>query len=103
MGEEQSPKKKRGQGIVRLGSLFEKYQKTLRAPQGVVVDTCIEIIAEDFNITLTKTQCAYKTNTKTLSFNVPGVLKTELLLKKQHILHRLKDRLGAQNAPKEIM
>ena len=94
--------KKRGQGIVRINDLFLKYKKILKAPQGIVITTCIEVLHDMFHITLTKEQFLYKPNSKTLSINTSGIIKSEIILKKKLILKQLEVQLGEKSAPKEI-
>lgn len=96
-------KKKRGNGIVPISSLFKKYSESLIAPQGTVIQTFISLIAETFHTTLKKEVCSYNTTTKTLSVHTSGMLKTEILLHKKEIITLLRERLGEKNTPKEIL
>ena len=95
--------KKRGSGIVKLSKLFEKYQKTLKPPQGSVIATCIEVIEGLCGYTLKKEQCVYKPQSRTLSIQVTGIVKTEIILKKKEILKLTQEKLGEFNAPKDIL
>ncbi len=97
------PPKKRGTGIVRLSSLFEKYQRTLQAPQGSVVQACITAVEEVLGITLTKKQCMYNPATKTITIHASGILKTEVLFAKKKILEHIKAQIGEKSVPKEIL
>ncbi len=92
----------RGEGIKPLGSLFEKYKKVLKAPQGVVVDAFIEVVADLVGIEIPKERVIYKVHSKTLSVSVSSPLKSEILLKKKEILTHLRGRLGGNSVPKDI-
>jgi hypothetical protein len=96
-------KKNRGNGTVRISDLFLKYQKTLKAPQGSIIATCITVIQEVLGITLTKDQCTYNIHTKTLTIHTSGILKSEITLKKSLILKHIAMYLGQKSAPKEIL
>jgi uncharacterized Fe-S cluster-containing protein len=96
-------KKLRGQGIRHVGSLFEKYTKILRAPQGVVIDATTIIVEEVCRYSLRRDQCQYNATTQILTLRVPGMVKTEILLKKKEILRQLKEVLGEKGAPKDLL
>lgn len=96
-------KKGRGQGIAHVSSLFAKYVKILRAPQGSVIQACIDVIHTRFNIRITKEQCKYQVHSRTLVLHIGGPLKSEILLQKKEILNDLRSALGAQSAPQNIL
>lgn len=96
-------KKKRGQGIVKVADLFEKYRKTLTAPQGVVVTAFQEVIFDLLGVRIEKEQCNYQVGSKTLSVQVPGMIKSEIKLQKKLILQKMAEKLGAKSAPTEIL
>lgn len=95
--------KKRGAGVTHVSKLFEKYTKTLQAPQKIVVTECIDVINDLFNIKIPREQCVYSVRSKTLSIHTKGVIKTEITLRKKDILNHLKARLGEKSAPNEIL
>lgn len=95
--------KKRGQGIIKISDLFQKYRETLRAPQKIVVEECIVVISELFTVTLKPYQCQYNAPSRTLTFSISGPLKSEIMLNKKAILTRLRERLGEKSAPREIL
>ena len=98
------PQKKRGRGIISVSSLFEKYKKTLRAPERSVVEALITAVEGMIpNASITSGQCAYNPRTRTLVLRVGGPLKTEILLNKVEVLSQMEKLLGAQNTPKEIL
>jgi len=95
---------RKGRGeITKLSTLFEKYKKTLKAPQGVVTDCFKEVIAELFSIHIPTQNIKYSVFNKTLSVTVQGPLKSEIRLRKKEILNHMKGRLGEQSAPSEIL
>ncbi len=96
-------KRARGNGITHVGSLFEKYTKILRAPQGVVIDATTIIVEEVCGYTLPRDKCFYNASRQVLTLRVAGVVKTEILFKKADILRKLREVLGEKNAPKDIM
>ncbi len=95
---------RKGRGeIVKLSSLFEKYTKTLKAPQGVVTSCFIEVVFELLKLEITKEKLTYSVTTKVLSVRVSGPLKSEIMLRKKEILNHMKGRIGEQGAPRDIM
>ncbi len=96
-------KKKRGQGIVKVADLFEKYRKVLKAPQGVVVTAFLEVIFDLLGVRIEKEQCVYQVSSKTLSVQVPGMIKSEIKLQKKLILQKMAEKLGEKSAPVEIL
>jgi hypothetical protein len=94
---------RKGRGeITKLSSLFEKYTKLLKAPQGVVIDAFVEVVKDVLNLSIPKDKITYVVRTRTLRVAVFGPMKTEIQLHKREILTHLKGRLGEQSAPVEI-
>jgi hypothetical protein len=96
-------KKVRGKGIIKVSDLFLKYKQILKAPQGSVVSAFIEVVEDMFHITLKKHQCSYSPQTKTLSLQTSGMIKSEILLQKKKILTHMAEKLGEKSTPKEIL
>ncbi len=94
---------KKERKLAAIGTLFDKYRRTLKAPQGVVVDAFIEVVEDVLSFKIPKERVRYTVGSKTLSVQVSGPLKTEIKLHQVEILTHLKGRLGAQSAPKEIL
>ncbi|MFT7507151.1 MAG: hypothetical protein ACI92I_000290 [Acidimicrobiales bacterium] len=92
----------RGGEVKKIGDLFEKYKRTLRAPQGIIVDAFIEVVGDLVGIEIPKERISYSVHNKTLTTQISGPLKTEILLKKEEILMHMKGRIGEQSVPKEI-
>jgi len=85
-----------------IGGLFERYRTTIKAPQGSVESEAILVIKTVTGFTVKKEQLVYTVSTKTLSLNVPSVLKTEVLFKRDQILQQLQKNLGSTNAPQVL-
>ena len=95
--------RKRREGTTRISDLFEKYTKSLIAPDSAVVEAFREIAEDLFGITISKQQCSYKSSTRTLRVTLSGPLKSEILLRKKEVLTHLKGRVGEHNAPEDIL
>ena len=75
---------RKGRGeITKLSTLFEKYKKTLKAPQGVVTDCFIEVVSELLSIEIAKTNLKFTVYNRTLSVRVSGPLKSEIQFRKK--------------------
>ena len=94
--------KKRGE-ITAVRDLFEKYRKHLQAPQKSVELEAIRVIGEITQLTLKEHQVAYTVSTRTLSLQVPSLLKQELKRHQADILQELKARLGEKSAPYHLL
>jgi len=90
-------------GTVKINQLFETYKKRLQAPQKTVIKTLQEIIRDLLGFEIEKDHCSYNVFNKTLTLNISGTKKTEILIRKEEILNHLKGRLGQKSAPKEII
>lgn len=86
-----------------LGSLFERYRKLLVPPQASVEKRVAEIITEITPLTISATQVKYSVGTKTISLQVPSILKSELQHHKAAVLQRLEVEMGIKNSPKVIL
>jgi len=95
--------KKENSKATKISDLFEKYKKTLKAPQGIVVDCFREVVEEVIGLPIRKESVRYTVYNKTLSVSVPGPLKSEIKLRKSEILSHMKGRLGEQSAPLDII
>jgi len=93
-------KKQRGGDVKKVGDLFDKYKRILKAPQGVVVDSFIEVVSDLVGIEIPKDRIVYTVYNKTLTLRVSGVLKTEIFLKKKEIILHMKGRIGEKSIPK---
>lgn len=86
----------------QIGSLFDKYKKTLRPPQRSVEKKALEVINQEFQFHLTEANLSYNPKTKTLKLNVPSVVRTEVMRQKSRVLVRLKTVLG-EYSPTELL
>ena len=94
---------KKEQKLTSIANLFEKYKKTLKAPQGTVIETFIEVVDDVIGIKIPKEQIRYTVAQKIISLRASGPLKTEIKLHQEEILTHLRGRLGTQSAPREIL
>ncbi len=94
--------KRRGE-IIAVRDLFEKYRKTLQAPQKTVEVEAIRVIGELTKLTLKEDQIEYVVNSRVLSIKAPGLFKQEIKLQQNAILAELKKRLGAKSSPQSIL
>lgn len=95
---------RKGRGEVKkVGDLFEKYRRTLIAPQRTVITTFIEVTEEILGVSLPDKAVTYTPGSKTLSVVAPGPIKSEIRLHYDEILAHMKGRLGEKNAPVTIL
>lgn len=95
---------RKGRGeIVKLGDLFEKYRKNLKAPEKTIIVAFEEVVLDLFEIKIPKGKVKYSPASKTISIIGGGPLKSEINLHKEEILLHMKGRLGEKSAPKEIL
>lgn len=95
--------RKTGSGEIRkLGDLFEKYKKTLVAPQATVVDTFVEVVKELLDFEVNKEQVSYSPASRILSIRGGGPLKSEIKMNEVEILVHVKGRLGDKSCPEKI-
>lgn len=86
-----------------VGSLFESFQKRFKPPQASVEKRVAEIICEITPLIITADQVSYSVGSKTITFKLPSILKSELQHHKPAILDRLQAEMGVINAPKVIL
>jgi hypothetical protein len=94
--------KRRGE-IVAVKDLFEKYRKTLQAPQKTVEVEAIRVIGELTHITLKEHQVLYTVSSRVLAINAPSLMKQEIKMKQAEVLSELKKRLGVKNSPQTVL
>lgn len=87
----------------KISSLFERYQKILVPPQASVEKRVAEIICETTPLTIRPDQVFYSVGSKTISLQVPSVLKSELQHYKGAILQQLETEMGVKNSPKVML
>lgn len=97
MDDYSTPKK-----MKNIGDLFERYKKHFKAPQASVEKACSESIFKVTNFEVKKESIKYTVSTKTISLNLPSVLKSEIKFKHKEILSDLEETLGKEECPKII-
>lgn len=90
-------------GLTNIGGLFEKYQKTLIAPQKAVIDTFCDVVEDVCGFPVNTKDVTYTPASKTIGLNLSGPIKTEILMHHEEILIHLKGRLGEKNTPRVIL
>jgi hypothetical protein len=87
----------------KISDLFEVYKKRLKAPEKSVIHEVCEVLQDLLNLSLDAKSFSYSPHTRILTVKASGMIKTEIILKKDEILTHLKGRLGTQNAPTTII
>lgn len=87
----------------QIGDLFTKYKTLLKAPQSTVEKECVSVIKEVTGFVVENKSVIYTVSTRTVSLQIPSMLKTELKFKQKEILSILENRLGKENCPKTIL
>lgn len=93
--------KRRGE-LIKVSGLFEKYKKTLIAPQSSVVTVFTEVVSDVCKINLKKNQVTYSVTSKTITLQTPSIIKHEILRVQQEVLDHCRGRLGDKSCPKNI-
>ncbi len=86
----------------QIGDLFDKYKTRFKPPQASVEKEFINVVEQNTFFKLKPEQVSFTLSTRTIYLTVPGILKTEILFKKQPILRELEIRLGKETCPKNI-
>lgn len=87
----------------KVGDLFEKYKIHFKAPQATVEKACSEAIFKVTGFKVSSDLITYTVSTKTLSMQIPSVLKSELRFHYQSIFKELKNILGETGSPETIL
>lgn len=93
----------RGEGAKKITDLFEKYRKTLKAPEQSVRIVFAEVVEEVLGIAVSEKKLSYSPHTRLVHLKMAGALRSEILLHKKEILSHLKGRLGEKSAPYDIV
>ncbi|MCA9363322.1 hypothetical protein KC851_03300 [Candidatus Kaiserbacteria bacterium] len=93
-----SPKK-----MKKLGELFSVYKTRFKAPQATVEKVFIETVREVLGYQIESKNVSYTTSTKTISLQLPSLLKNEIKLKEKEVLNQLKNKIGEVESPKFII
>ncbi len=87
----------------KVGDLFAKYRTRFKAPQATVEKVCVQAIKEECGFDVSVEQVSYTVSTRTISLQVPSILKTELKFHYSPILKHLERELGKDGCPKLII
>jgi hypothetical protein len=87
--------KRRGE-LIAVKNLFAIYQNKLQPPQETVIVVMCEVLNEVLGVTLKKESLKYNVATKTLTVNVPSILKQEIRKQNDKILTKAKNKLGSK-------
>lgn len=93
---------KKNTGPKQINTLFEKYKKTLRAPEATVVHTFVEVVEDLLGITVPQTAVSYQPSQRTIYIK-NGLLRSAVIPHKKEVLAHLKARVGDTSAPTEIL
>ncbi len=84
----------------QLGNLIERYKKILKPPQQSVIKEVIEVVKEVVKLQIDESKITYTVSSRTIHFQISGLLKTEIKKHQAQIIQKLTERLGEQNCPK---
>ena len=98
MEDYSAPKK-----MKKVGDFFDKYRKRFKAPQASVEKACASVIQEVTGFGVKEEQVSYIVSTRTISLQIPSVLKSELRFHYPSILKKLEELLGKDGSPKVIL
>lgn len=89
--------------LKKVSSLFDKYKKTLVAPEASVVSAFLEVVEDLFSVKLSREKVRYNPTSRTLSLSGLGALRSEVKIRESEILGHLRGRLGDKGSPKRVM
>lgn len=95
-------KERRGE-LIKLSALFDKYIKTLKAPQKTVEKAACAAIFEITGLQLTAEQVHYTVSTQTLFVNAPSMMRTEIKIKTTEIVSALEATLGKNQSTVHLL
>ncbi|MFT7644700.1 MAG: hypothetical protein ACI9BF_000351 [Candidatus Paceibacteria bacterium] len=87
----------------KVGDFFDKYRKKFKAPQASVEKACASVIKEVTGYEVKEECVSYTVSTRTISLQIPSVLKSELRFHYPLILKKTEDLLGKEGSPKVIL
>lgn len=88
--------------LKKVSSLFDRYKKTLIAPEASVINAFVEVVDDLLGISFPKNKIKYNPATKILTFSGSGLLRGECKLHEPEIIAHLRGRLGDKSAPKAL-
>lgn len=96
-------RKQRGTEVRKIADLFALYKKRLKAPQASVIKEVVLIITTDLHIPAKPHWFRYEVATRTMVCVGPAAAKSEILVHKSLILTEMKQRLGENNCPHQLI
>lgn len=88
--------------FTQLSDLFSVYKQRLRPPQASVEQAAFLIITDVTGLPVPRESIVYTPTTRTLSIQVPSILKSEITFHFDAIQKRLQTELGVSFAPLRI-
>lgn len=88
--------------LTKVSSLFDKYKKTLVAPEASVISAFLEVVEDLLSVKLSREKVKYNPTSRTLSLNGLGALRSEVKIREGEILDHLRGRLGDKCSPKRV-
>ena len=89
--------------LKQVSSLFEKYKRTLIAPEGAVISEFLELLQDMFAVKVPRSKISYNPSTRALVISGLSALRSEVRMREVEILAHLRGRLGEKNAPKRVV
>ncbi len=89
--------------LTKVSSLFDKYKKTLIAPEASVINAFLEVMEDLLSVKLSKEKVRYNPTSRTLSLRGLGALRSEVKIREDEILNHLRGRLGEKSSPRRVM
>jgi hypothetical protein len=87
----------------QLGNLLLRYKKVLKPPQQSVIKEVVQVIQEVLGVTVATSQLTYQVTARIIYIKTPSLIRSEILRAKPKILTVLKERLGEQVAPIDLI
>lgn len=95
-------KERRGE-LIKLSALFDKYIKTLKAPQRTVEKAACTAIYEVTGLLLRVEQVTYTVSTQRLYVNAPALIRSEIKIKNEAIMQALATSLGKSQSTVHLL
>lgn len=96
-------KRSAGENRQQIGNLFERYKQLLKPPQASVEKECLRAVQAVTGFELKPEQVKYQVNSRTISFIVPSILKSELKPRYNEILSEMRKNLSESSCPNNIL
>ena len=87
----------------QLGNILARYKNRFKPPQSAVEKVVIEGVAAVAGFALKKEQVAYTVSSKTVTFKVPSIIKSEIKAKHKELSVYLSAHLPESDVPKVLL